>query len=72
MSLLKEWGLTPEDDMFHPRDPNDPWWTKTVWYAFFVPERKLVGYVYLARHEILANPSAATNRRHRRHRRRSP
>jgi hypothetical protein len=47
MSLLEEWGLTPEDDMFHPGDLDDPWWTETVWYAFFVPERKVVGYVYL-------------------------
>jgi len=47
VTLLEDWGLTPADDMFHPRDQNDPWWTETVWYAFFVPERKLVGYIYL-------------------------
>jgi len=42
---LEGWGLVPEDDNFHaPND--DPWWTETAWYAWFVPERNLVGYFY--------------------------
>jgi hypothetical protein len=44
-TYLQEWGLTPEDDTFHPRN-DDPWWTETVWFAWIVPERKLVGYFY--------------------------
>jgi hypothetical protein len=39
------WGLTTEDDTFHPRD-DDPWWTETVWFAWMVPERNLLGYFY--------------------------
>lgn len=38
-------GLTPADDDFHPRD-DDPWWTETVWFAWMVPERRLLGYFY--------------------------
>jgi hypothetical protein len=45
MSYLEEWGLTPDDDTFHPRS-DDPWWTETVWFAWFVPERRMVGYFY--------------------------
>ena len=45
MSYLDEWGLTPEDDMFHPRN-DDRWWTETWWNAWFVPERKIIGYFY--------------------------
>jgi hypothetical protein len=45
MSYLDDWGLTPEDDMFHPRT-DDRWWTETWWNAWFVPERKLIGYFY--------------------------
>src|SRR6267142_6534282 len=44
-TYLEDWGLTPEDDTFHPRN-DDPWWTETVWFAWFVPDRKLVGYFY--------------------------
>ncbi|MDO8364191.1 MAG: hypothetical protein Q7V88_14955 [Actinomycetota bacterium] len=40
-----DWGLTTDDDTFHPRD-DDPWWTETVWFAFMVPERGLLGYFY--------------------------
>ena len=37
--------LTTADDTFHP--PNDdPWWTETVWFAWMVPERGLLGYFY--------------------------
>lgn len=42
---LDDWGLTTEDDNFHPAT-DDPWWTETVWFAWFVPERNLVGYYY--------------------------
>jgi hypothetical protein len=38
-------GLTSEDDALHPRT-DDPWWTETVWFAWMVPERKLLGYFY--------------------------
>lgn len=40
-----DWGLTTEDDDFHPRD-DDPWWTETMWFAWMVPERGLLGYYY--------------------------
>ena len=44
-TYLQEWGLTPEDDAFHP--PSDhAWWTETWWNAWFVPERKMIGYFY--------------------------
>ena len=47
MSTLNEaWGLTTADDDLHPRN-NDPWWTETVWFAWMVPERNLLGYYYL-------------------------
>ena len=39
------WGLTTEDDTFHERT-DDPWWTETVWFAWMVPERGLLGYFY--------------------------
>ena len=39
------WGLTTEDDTFHPRD-DDPWWTETMWFAWMVPERGILGYYY--------------------------
>src|SRR6202034_3323851 len=52
MSYLDEWGLTPEDDMFHPRT-EERWWTETWWNAWFVPERKMIGYFYpIFRHNI--------------------
>lgn len=39
------WGLSAEDDSFHART-EDPWWTETVWFAWMVPERDLLGYFY--------------------------
>ena len=39
------WGLTTDDDDLHPRT-DDPWWTETVWFAWMVPERKMLGYFY--------------------------
>lgn len=52
MTSLEEWGLTPDDDAFHPRT-DDRWWTETWWNAWFVPERKLIGYFYpIFRHNI--------------------
>ena len=44
-TYLEEWGLTPDDDNLHPAN-DDPWWTETFWLAWFVPERKLCGYIY--------------------------
>ncbi|TML12282.1 MAG: hypothetical protein E6G39_12065 [Actinobacteria bacterium] len=43
---MDEWGLVPEDDMFHPPESDDPWWTETVWFSWMVPERNLLGYWY--------------------------
>ncbi|MCK0516693.1 hypothetical protein [Williamsia sp. DF01-3] len=41
--------LTTADDTFHlPKDDNDPWWTETVWFAWMIPERQLLGYYYVA------------------------
>lgn len=39
------WGLTSDDDNFHERD-DSPWWTETCWFAWMVPERKMLGYFY--------------------------
>jgi hypothetical protein len=36
----------PSDDGFHDPQTNDPYWTETAWFAFFVPERKLSGTLY--------------------------
>jgi hypothetical protein len=44
-TYVEEWGLTPEDDNFHPPS-DDPWWTETFWLAWFLPERKIIGYIY--------------------------
>jgi hypothetical protein len=43
---MDEWGFVPEDDMFHPPESDDPWWTETVWFSWMVPERNLLGYWY--------------------------
>jgi hypothetical protein len=40
-----DWGLTLADDALHERN-SDPWWTETVWFAWMVPERKMLGYFY--------------------------
>ena len=45
MTTLDDWGLTEADDAFH-RPTDDPWWTETVWFAWMVPERGLLGYFY--------------------------
>ncbi|MHB8463976.1 MAG: hypothetical protein ACYDH6_05090 [Acidimicrobiales bacterium] len=44
-TYLDEWGLTAEDDALHPAT-DDPWWTETWWNAWFVPERRMIGYFY--------------------------
>lgn len=33
-------------DGFHSPANDDPWWTETSWYSFFVPERRLSGTLY--------------------------
>jgi hypothetical protein len=38
-------GLTTDDDTLHERT-DDPWWTETVWFAWMVPDRNLLGYFY--------------------------
>lgn len=45
--MTDDWGLVPEDDMFHEPDTDDPWWTETVWFSWMVPERNLLGYWYV-------------------------
>jgi hypothetical protein len=40
-----DWGLTTDDDNFHPADDN-PWWTETMWFAWMVPDRNILGYYY--------------------------
>jgi hypothetical protein len=37
--------LRPEDDDFH-RINDDPWLTEGSWWCFFVPERRLDGWIY--------------------------
>ena len=41
-----DWGLTTEDDTFHPVNPNERFWTETVWMSWHVPERQLFGNFY--------------------------
>ncbi|MCB0996129.1 MAG: hypothetical protein KDB21_13610 [Acidimicrobiales bacterium] len=43
---MDDWGLVPEDDMYHPPQSDEPWWTETVWFSWMVPERNLLGYWY--------------------------
>jgi hypothetical protein len=45
---VDDWGLVPEDDMFHTPESDDPYWTETVWFSWMVPERNLLGYFYPA------------------------
>ena len=40
-------GLTSADDTLHVPSDDDPWWTETVWFPFFVPEHRLFGNYYL-------------------------
>jgi len=42
---MSDGELSTADDTFHPAD-DDPWWTETVWFAWMVPERGIVGYFY--------------------------
>jgi hypothetical protein len=37
--------LHPDDSLFHPAG-NDPWAYESYWFSFFVPDRKLMVYVY--------------------------
>ena len=43
-----DWGMTEADDCFHPTPDGEPAWTETMWFAFMVPERRLLGYIYPA------------------------
>lgn len=45
---LPDWGMHEADDCFHEAMPGEPAWTETLWFAFMVPERRLLGYVYPA------------------------
>jgi hypothetical protein len=38
--------LSGADESFHLPPTDDPWWTETSWYSFWVPERRLSGALY--------------------------
>ena len=38
--------LTARDDTFHKVTDPTHWWTETCWFTFFVPERRLMAYLY--------------------------
>ena len=40
-------AVTPQDDYFHPRPPDEPFWNEASWFGFMVPERDISGFVYL-------------------------
>jgi hypothetical protein len=46
MTSTEDWGWTTEDDTFHPKLDDEPWWTETIWFAWMVPERNMLGYFY--------------------------
>ena len=45
MGAAEDALVGPDDDNFHPHSDH-PWETETCWYAFCVPERNLMGYLY--------------------------
>lgn len=47
-TIRTDWGMTDADDCLHPQPGTEPAWTETLWFAFMVPERRLLGYVYPA------------------------
>jgi hypothetical protein len=46
MGVGNEKLLGPGDDNFHPPPDDNWWWHETCWFWFFVPERKLGGWLY--------------------------
>lgn len=46
MAVGNEHLVGPEDDNFHPPTEDSRWWHETCWFWFFVPERKLGGWLY--------------------------
>lgn len=42
------WGMTEADDCLHPYPEDEVAWVETMWFAFAVPERRLLGYIYPA------------------------
>jgi hypothetical protein len=40
-------AITPQDDYFHPRPADEPFWNEASWFSFMVPERDIAGFVYL-------------------------
>lgn len=46
MAVGDERLLGPEDDDFHAAPADEWWWHETSWYWFFVPERRLGGWLY--------------------------
>jgi hypothetical protein len=50
-----------DDDLFHAPTNDDPMWTETCWFAFFVPERSLSGTLYPLFRKNLGVCSAAVH-----------
>ena len=46
MGVGDEGLVGPADDDFHPAPDGEWWWHETCWFWFFVPERKLGGWLY--------------------------
>lgn len=45
-SVLYDGLLSAADDDFHAGPPHERWWHETMWFWFFVPERRLGGWLY--------------------------
>jgi hypothetical protein len=45
-SVVYDELVSAEDDDFHPAPPGVWWWHETAWFWFFVPERRLGGWLY--------------------------
>jgi hypothetical protein len=45
--------INPDDDKFHPRT-NDPWWNEASYITFRVPERDLMGLLYVTSQVVAA------------------
>jgi len=46
IELADSWEIVVADDVFHPAKPDESAWVETMWFAFMVPERRLLGYFY--------------------------
>ena len=45
-SVRHDGKVGPADDDFHPAPAGEWWWHETAWFWFFVPERRLGGWLY--------------------------